>query len=100
MTTPTAGGCWPGGGTVTRTTPWNRNLRGAGCGTTGSGDCTTCGIGVTITDTDGTRWTYCHGSAINVTNGQLVEAGQPLLTSSNTGRSGTSHLHLEINAGG
>lgn len=88
------------GGTVTRTTLWNRNWWEAGCGNTGGGDCTTCGIGVTITDTGGTRWTYCHGSAIHVINGQLVEVGQQLLTSGNTGRSGTPHVHIEINADG
>lgn len=88
------------GGTVTRTTTWNRNWWQAGCGTTGGGDCTPCGIGVTITDTDGTRWTYCHGSALHVAHGQAVIAGQQVLTSGDTGRSGTPHLHLEINAAG
>lgn len=88
------------GGTVTRTTLWNRNWWEAGCGTTGGGDCTSCGIGLTITDTDGTRWTYCHGSAIHVLNGQLVVAGRQVLTSGNTGRSGTPHVHIEINADG
>jgi murein DD-endopeptidase MepM/ murein hydrolase activator NlpD len=88
------------GGTVTRTTTWNRNWWAAGCGTIGGGDCTPCGIGVTITDTDRTRWTYCHGSQLHVAHGQAVVAGQQILTSGDTGRSGTPHLHLEINAGG
>jgi hypothetical protein len=88
------------GGTVTRTITWNRNWWEHGCGTHGAGDCNTCGIGVTITDPDHTRWTYCHGSALHVATGQDVTAGQQLITSGNTGRSGTPHLHLEINANG
>jgi hypothetical protein len=84
-------------GTVTRATTWNHNWWDTGCGTTGGGNCNRCGTGVTITDTDGTRWIYCHGSALHVTQGQTVTAGQHILTSGNTGRSTGPHLHLEIN---
>ena len=88
------------GGTVSYTSSWNHNWWEAGCGARGGGDCSTCGIGLTITDAEGTRWTYCHGSIIHVTRGVSVISGQQVLTSGNTGRSGTPHLHLEINAGG
>ena len=88
------------GGTVTNTSTWNQNWWEAGCGTTGGGACSTCGVGATITDSEKVRWTYCHGSALHVAKGTAVVAGQQILTSGNTGRSGTPHLHLEINAGG
>jgi murein DD-endopeptidase MepM/ murein hydrolase activator NlpD len=51
---------------------------------------------VTITDVDGNRWAYCHGSAIHVSAGQEVAAGTQLLSSGNTGRSGGPHLHLQL----
>lgn len=88
------------GGTVTYISTWNHNWWEAGCSTRGGGDCSTCGIGLTITDADGTRWTYCHGSALLVAIGGSVAAGQRVLVSGNTGRSGVPHLHIEINAGG
>ena len=50
----------------------------------------------TIVDDLGARWTYCHGSNLHVTRGSYVEAGTLILTSGNTGRSGTPHLHFEI----
>lgn len=83
-------------GAVARVTRWNHNWWDTGCGTQGGGDCTTCGIGVTIVDNDSVRWTYCHGSNVHVAEGQTIQAGQQILTSGNTGRSGTPHVHLEI----
>jgi hypothetical protein len=83
------------GGTVTTVQYWPHNWWDAGCGTIGEG-CVSCGIGVTITDVDGNRWAYCHGSAIHVSAGQEVAAGTQLLSSGNTGRSGGPHLHLQI----
>ena len=58
--------------------------------------CRTCGVGLTIVDDTGTRWTYCHGTTLLVAIGDTVTAGQQVLWSGNTGRSGTPHLHLEI----
>jgi hypothetical protein len=88
------------GGVVDRISTWNQNWWTAGCGTVGGGDCTSCGVGLTIVDAADTRWIYCHGSQLHVTLGQTVVAGEQILTSGNTGRSGTPHLHLEINACG
>ncbi len=83
------------GGTVTTVQYWPHNWWDRGCGVNSSG-CRTCGIGVTITDTDGTRWAYCHGDAVHVSEGQAVTAGTQILSSGNTGRSGAPHLHIEI----
>jgi murein DD-endopeptidase MepM/ murein hydrolase activator NlpD len=83
-------------GTVTAIRTWPHNWWDQGCGTHGGGDCDTCGIGVTITDTTGVRWTYCHGSQLTTHAGTAVTAGQQILASGNTGRSGGPHLHLEI----
>jgi hypothetical protein len=84
------------GGTVTTTRNWPHNWWDQGCGTNGEGNCDTCGIGLTITDPTGTRWTYCHGNQLTTTQGATITAGQQLMTSGNTGRSGAPHLHLEI----
>jgi murein DD-endopeptidase MepM/ murein hydrolase activator NlpD len=84
------------GGTVTAIRTWPHNWWDQGCGTTGGGDCTTCGIGVTITDPTGVRWTYCHGTQLTTTTGAAITAGQQILYSGNTGRSSGPHLHIEI----
>ena len=60
------------------------------------GSCRSCGVGLTIIDDTGTRWTYCHGTTVLAAIGDTVTAGQQVLWSGNTGRSGTPHLHLEI----
>ncbi len=83
------------GGIVTTVQYWPLNWWDQGCGTNPTG-CHTCGIGVTIQDSDGTHWAYCHGSAVHVQEGQTITAGTQLLTSGNTGRSGAPHVHLEI----
>ena len=83
------------GGTVTAVRSWPHNWWTDGCGS-GRLGCDTCGIGLTITDNDGTRWTYCHGTNLTVRSGDEVPAGQQVMWSGNTGRSGTPHLHLEI----
>ena len=83
-------------GTVATVSAWPHNWWEQGCTTRGVNGCAPCGIGLTIVDDLGTRWTYCHGSNLHVTQGAHVEAGQLLITSGNTGRSGTPHLHLEI----
>jgi hypothetical protein len=83
-------------GTVTTTRTWPRNWFDAGCTAIGVNGCDTCGTGVTITDTAGNRYTYCHASTLAVALGQNVAAGQQIMTSGNTGRSSGPHLHLEI----
>lgn len=89
------------GGTVATVSAWPRNWWEQGCTERGRNGCSTCGIGVTVVDdSDGTRWTYCHGSDLHVAHGDRVEAGALLITSGNTGRSGTPHLHLEIRTSG
>jgi len=88
------------GGTVVSTKYWPFNWWSEGCGENGGGDCTTCGVGVTIKSDDGTRWTYCHGNNLTIADRAIVEAGQQIMWSGNTGRSGTAHLHLEIRVDG
>ena len=83
------------GGTVATVHQWPHNWWANGCGTNSTG-CQTCGIGLTIVDNDGTRWSYCHGTNLTVTLGDTVAAGQQIMWSGNTGRSGTPHLHIEI----
>ena len=67
------------GGTVATIRNWPHNWWTNGCGTSGGGDCDTCGVGVTIVDDTGTRWTYCHGSDLTITLGATVAAGQQIL---------------------
>lgn len=83
------------GGRVATVQYWPYNWWTRGCGGNPSG-CSTCGIGVTIEDDTGTRWAYCHGSAVHVATGETVAAGTQILTSGDTGRSGAPHLHLQI----
>lgn len=83
------------GGTVTAVRTWGHNWYEAGC-TTNSHGCDTCGIGLTITDDDNHRWTYCHGTNVTIGHGAQVIAGQQIMWSGNSGRSGAPHLHLEI----
>lgn len=75
---------------------WPHNWWSEGCGTTDGGGCDTCGVGLTIVDANGTRWTYCHGTNLTVQIGNEVPAGRQVMWSGNTGRSGGPHLHLEI----
>jgi murein DD-endopeptidase MepM/ murein hydrolase activator NlpD len=84
------------GGTVTTVRTWAKNWWDQGCRTNGGGDCTTCGIGVTITDPTGVRWTYCHGSQLTTQTGATITAGEQILFSGNSGRSSGPHLHIEI----
>lgn len=74
---------------------WPYNWWDYGCGTNAAG-CGTCGIGLTIEDDTGARWTYCHGNTVNVQVGDTVVAGTQILTSGDTGRSSGPHLHLQI----
>ena len=88
------------GGTVVNIQSWPHNWWTSGCGTAGGGACSTCGVGVTIRDREGIRWTYCHGTNVTVALNEAVEAGRQIMWSGNTGRSGTPHLHLEIRVNG
>ena len=74
---------------------WPHNWWDYGCATNPAG-CATCGMGVTIEDDNGVRWTYCHGDAVHVQVGDSVAAGNQILTSGNSGRSSGPHLHLQI----
>lgn len=88
------------GGTVVSIRSWPHNWWTSGCGQSGRGACSTCGVGVTIEDEQDVRWTYCHGSNVTVTFNAVVDAGTQIMWSGNTGRSGTPHLHLEIRVAG
>jgi murein DD-endopeptidase MepM/ murein hydrolase activator NlpD len=88
------------GGTVVNIRSWPHNWWTSGCGQSGGGACSTCGVGVTIEDEQGVRWTYCHGTNVTVTLNAVVNAGTQIMWSGNTGRSGTPHLHLEIRVAG
>lgn len=83
------------GGRVAAVQQWPYNWWDAGCGENPAG-CHTCGLGVTIEDDAGTRWAYCHGSAVHVALGATVAAGAQILSSGNTGRSSGPHLHIQI----
>lgn len=87
-------------GTITTTHTWPHNWWTRNCAKAPRPDCDTCGVGITIEDDTGTRWTYCHGTNLTAVLGQQVIAGQQIMWTGNTGRSGTPHLHIEINANG
>lgn len=83
------------GGRVDTIQYWPHNWWEQGCGPNSDG-CHTCGIGVTIEDETGTRWAYCHGSAVHVAAETTIAAGTQILTAGNTGRSSGPHLHIQI----
>lgn len=87
-------------GTVARITGFNQNWWRAGCTTSTSGGCQTCGIGVTIQSDMGLRYTYCHNSTLFVAPGDHITAGQQVALSGDTGRSGAPHLHVEFRLNG
>ena len=83
------------GGTVARIVNWPYN-----CWEIGRCD-QTCGVGLSINGNDGVHYIYCHGSRLNgLAAGATVTAGQLLMWSGNTGRSGAPHLHFEIRVNG
>lgn len=81
------------GGSVVSITTYPNNCYGQRA-------CDACGLGVTISDEQGVQWTYCHGSAHHVNQGDDVTAGQQILTSGNSGNSTGPHLHLSIRTNG
>lgn len=83
------------GGTVARVVEWPYN-----CWEVGRCE-QTCGIGLSINGDDGARYIYCHASRSNgFAVGAQITAGQLLMWSGNTGRSGAPHLHFEIKVAG
>ena len=83
------------GGRVAIIHTWHHNWWQEGCGVNSTG-CEPCGVGLTIVDAEGTRWSYCHGTKLTVHLGDELAAGQQIMWSGNSGRSGRPHLHLEI----
>ena len=82
-------------GTVDRVSNWSGNCYGH------RDSCVEmCGTGLTIEDTDGVRWIYCHASRLTVSLGESVVAGQQIMLSGNTGHSSGPHLHLGIRING
>jgi murein DD-endopeptidase MepM/ murein hydrolase activator NlpD len=57
-----------------------------------------CGIGVTMTTSDGQSWTYCHLSYLEptVTAGATLSAGAPVGLVGHTGDATGPHLHLQL----
>lgn len=82
------------GGTVSRITNSPQNCYPDGIG------CDKCGLGVVITDSDGTGWTYCHASEVGARAGAAVVAGERIMTSGNSGYSTGPHLHFGISVNG
>ena len=55
-----------------------------------------CGLGISLTGTDGAVYTYCHFSAFSVASGTTVTPGQQIGLTGNTGNSTGPHLHFQI----
>jgi murein DD-endopeptidase MepM/ murein hydrolase activator NlpD len=57
-----------------------------------------CGIGFTISTTDGLTWTYCHMSYLEptVVAGAVLRAGDPVGLVGATGDATGPHLHLQL----
>ncbi|MFI2202368.1 M23 family metallopeptidase [Streptomyces sp. NPDC020192] len=53
-----------------------------------------------LTAKDGTQTWYCHLSSYRVPSGTVVQAGQPIAYSGNSGNSTGPHLHFEVRPGG
>jgi murein DD-endopeptidase MepM/ murein hydrolase activator NlpD len=58
-----------------------------------------CGIGLTLTTTDGQSWTYCHLSYLDpgLTANVQLTAGTQLGLVGHTGHATGPHLHLQLN---
>ncbi len=70
----------------------------AGPGTVRISSSSGCGNTVTITHAGGTQTLYCHNERNLVTNGAVVNAGDPIATVGHTGNAVASypHLHFEV----
>lgn len=81
--------------------PIGSPVRAAGGGTVlEAGEHAEYGLYVLLEHPDGLQSKYGHLNRLAVTTGQLVQAGQVLGLSGNTGRSSAPHLHFEIRRGG
>jgi murein DD-endopeptidase MepM/ murein hydrolase activator NlpD len=58
-----------------------------------------CGIGLTLTTSDGRSWTYCHLSVLDprIVAGVSLTAGQQIGLVGMTGDATGPHLHLQLN---
>jgi murein DD-endopeptidase MepM/ murein hydrolase activator NlpD len=58
-----------------------------------------CGIGLTMTTSDGQSWTYCHLSYLDpaLTGGTNLAAGTQIGLVGSTGHATGPHLHLQLN---
>ncbi|WP_217144378.1 M23 family metallopeptidase [Streptomyces sp. AC627_RSS907] len=65
-------------------------------GGNGAGDGPAYGNAIVIKHGNGTYSQYAHLSQINVSVGQIVQTGQSIAKSGNTGNSSGPHLHFEI----
>ncbi|MDT0614730.1 M23 family metallopeptidase [Streptomyces lancefieldiae] len=65
-------------------------------GGNGAGDGPAYGNAIVIKHGNGTYSQYAHLSQINVKIGQIVQTGQSIAKSGNTGNSSGPHLHFEI----
>lgn len=79
------------GGTVTYA-----GCNSAYCDRPGSPSLSGCGLMVEVQHADGIGTTYCHASALNVTTGQQVNAGDQLGQVGSTGNSSGNHLHFQV----
>ncbi|MEU3793506.1 M23 family metallopeptidase [Streptomyces fructofermentans] len=55
---------------------------------------------IIVTAKDGTETWYCHLSTYKVASGTVVQAGDPIAYSGNSGNSTGPHLHFEVRPGG
>jgi murein DD-endopeptidase MepM/ murein hydrolase activator NlpD len=56
----------------------------------------TCGNGLLLHGADGFTYQYCHGSRYVLPPGSVVQPGELILLSGNTGASTGPHLHFGI----
>ena len=88
------------GGRVDRTTNWPYNWWSQGCGEQDGPAAPAAASASPSSTPPATAGPTATATALTVTLGDTVAAGQQILWSGNTGRSGTAHLHLEIRTGG
>jgi murein DD-endopeptidase MepM/ murein hydrolase activator NlpD len=55
-----------------------------------------CGRGLRVMGTDGYEYVYCHGSRLDVADGQTVATGARIMLSGNTATVAWPHLHFGV----
>lgn len=65
-----------------------------------SGILGSCGLAVKVEHSNGMQTRYCHLSRLNVSVGQVVQAGDIIALSGNTGNSTGPHLDFQVNING